>query len=73
MANEKSRKKRGAAAKTERPRRVADAPVGEADALGAGVKSPVTETGQSVERQIRKEWDPKKRGGLPTLLRAGGR
>jgi hypothetical protein len=29
--------------------------------------SPTTETGLSVEEQIRKEWDPSK-GGLPTFL-----
>ena len=29
-------------------------------------KQPTTETGQSVERQVRKKWDPRK-GGLPTF------
>ena len=29
--------------------------------------SPTTDTGLSVEEQIRKEWDPSK-GGLPTFL-----
>ena len=29
--------------------------------------SPTTETGLSVEEQVRKEWDPSK-GGLPTFL-----
>jgi hypothetical protein len=28
----------------------------------------MTETGLPVEEQIRKEWDPKKDGGLPTPL-----
>jgi hypothetical protein len=26
-----------------------------------------TENGDSVEEQVRKEWDPKKNGGLPTF------
>jgi hypothetical protein len=30
------------------------------------VRSPTTETGLPVEEQIRKEWDPKRQGGLPT-------
>ena len=50
---------------------VADEPVGEADSLGATVQSPTTETGLPVEEQIRKEWDPKKKGGLPTSLKTG--
>ena len=29
--------------------------------------SPTTDTGLSVEEQVRKEWDPSK-GGLPTFL-----
>jgi len=29
--------------------------------------SPITDTGLSVEEQVRKEWDPSK-GGLPTFL-----
>jgi hypothetical protein len=48
---------------------VADEPVAEADSLGATVKSPTTETGLPVEEQVRKEWDPKKDGGLPIPLR----
>jgi len=48
------------------PHHVADEPVSEAEAIDAGVKSPVTETRLPVEKQIRKEWDPKKDGGLPT-------
>lgn len=52
------------------PQHVADEPVAEADSLGATVQSPTTETGLPVEQQIRKEWDPKKNGGLPTSLRA---
>ena len=31
-------------------------------------KSPTTESGLPVERQVRKKWDPKKNGGLPTFL-----
>ena len=46
------------------PHHVADEPVADADALGATVQSPMTETGLPVEEQIRKEWDPKKDGGL---------
>ena len=51
------------------PHHVADEPVGEAGSTGATVQSPTTETGLPVEEQIRKEWDPKKQGGLPTSLR----
>lgn len=49
-------------------RHVADEPIIEADSSEAGVRSPKTETGLSVEEQIRKEWDPKRKGGLPTSL-----
>lgn len=52
-----------------RPHHVADEPVAEADSLGATVQSPTTKTGLPVEEQVRKEWDPKKDGGLPTSLR----
>jgi hypothetical protein len=30
-------------------------------------QSPITESGLPVEEQLRKEWDPKKDGGLPTF------
>ena len=50
-------------------RRVADEPVAEAGSLGATVRSPRTETGLTVEEQVRKEWDAKQKGGLPTSLR----
>jgi len=50
------------------PHRIADEPVAEAEPLGATVQSPMTETGLPVEEQIRKEWDPKKNGGLPNSL-----
>ncbi len=30
-------------------------------------QSPTTESGTSVEEQVRKEWDPKKGGGLPVF------
>jgi hypothetical protein len=49
---------------------VADEPIAEADSLGATVQSPVTETGLPIEEQVRKEWDPKKDGGLPTSHRS---
>ena len=71
MPDQQSRKQpapASTAAGKRRPRHVADEPVGEAEALDAGVKSPVTSTGLPVEEQIRKEWDPKKDGGLPTSL-----
>ena len=55
------------------PHYVADEPVGEADSLDATVQSPTTDSGLSVEEQIRKEWDPKKKGGLPTSLKTGSR
>ena len=50
----------------DQPHHIADEPVSGAESIDAGVKSPVTETGLPVEEQIRKEWDPKKDGGLPT-------
>jgi hypothetical protein len=50
------------------PHHIADEPVGDADALGATVQKPTTETGLPVEEQVRKEWDPKKDGGLPVPL-----
>jgi len=50
------------------PHHIADEPVADADALGATVQSPTTKTGLPVEEQIRKEWDPKKNGGLPVPL-----
>jgi hypothetical protein len=50
------------------PHHVADEPVADADPLGATVQKPTTETGLSVEEQVRKEWDPKKDGGLPVPL-----
>ena len=55
------------------PHRVADEPVGDTGSPDAKVHSPVTKTGLSVEEQIRKEWDPKRKGGLPTSLRTGPR
>lgn len=56
-----------------KPHSVVDKPVADADALGATVQSPTTETGLTVEEQVRKEWDPKKDGGLPTPLQKGTR
>jgi len=53
------------------PHHIADEPVTEVDSAEGTVQSPVTETGLSVEEQVRKEWDPNKQGGLPTPL-AGG-
>ena len=77
MADKKPRRNGGSRDKpgTERRarRHVADEPVAEADALGATVQSPTTGTGLSVEEQIHKEWDPKKKGGLPTSLPIAGR
>jgi len=67
---DKNRKRPDRAA---RPHHVADQPVDEAGALEATVKSPTTPTGLPVAEQVRKEWDPKKNGGLPILLRGNGR
>jgi hypothetical protein len=72
MANRKQ--KQGADVKpgfeqTPRPHHVADEPVADADSLGATVQSPTTKTGLPVEEQVRKEWDPKKDGGLSSSLR----
>ena len=53
------------------PHHIADEPLAETDAAEGTVQSPVTETGLSVEEQVRKEWDPKKQGGLPTPLADG--
>jgi hypothetical protein len=53
------------------PHYVADEPT--ADAPDATVHSPTTDTGLSVEEQIRKELDPKRNGGLPTSLKTGSR
>ena len=53
------------------PHYVADEPVGEADSPDATVQSPITDTGLPVEEQVRKEWDPKKKGGLSTSLKTG--
>ena len=55
------------------PHYVADEPVGEVDAPDAKVQSPTTDTGLSVEEQVRKEWDPKREGGLPIPLKTGRR
>lgn len=72
MANRKQKQRTDVTPKPEEtpgPHHVADEPVDEADSLGATVQSPITETGLSVEEQVRKEWDPKKDGGLPIPLR----
>ena len=72
MADEKRRKPAGQPEEKQGQtgqHHVADEPVADADSLGATVQSPTTETGLPVEEQIRKEWDPKKDGGLPIPLR----
>ena len=76
MPERKRPKRRGAAAQSGRtpgPHHVADEPVGEAGALNATVRSPTTQSGLPVEEQIRKEWDPKTKGGLSTSLGTGSR
>jgi hypothetical protein len=76
MADPKPRQQRGATPRpgeTPGPHHVADEPVGEAGALNATVRSPTTQSGLPVEEQIRKEWDPKTKGGLSTSLRTGSR
>jgi hypothetical protein len=55
------------------PHYVADEPVADADSPDAAVRSPTTETGLPVEEQIRKEWDPKRQGGLPTSVKPRSR
>ena len=52
---------------------VADEPVGEVDSPDATVQSPTTDSGEPVEDQVHKEWDPKKQGGLPTFLKTRAR
>jgi hypothetical protein len=72
MAERKQEQRTGVRPKsgnTPNPHHVADEPVAEADSLGATVQSPTTRTGLPVEEQVRKEWDPKKDGGLPTSHR----
>jgi hypothetical protein len=72
MADDKHEDQAGGSTPTSQdepgPHHVADEPVGDADALGATVQQPTTETGLSVEEQVRKEWDPTKDGGLPIPL-----
>ena len=49
---------------------VADKLIEPAETLGQPVMhKPTTRAGKPVEEQVRKEWDPKKKGGLPTFLR----
>jgi hypothetical protein len=33
------------------------------------VHSPTTGDGKSIEKQVQKQWDPKKKGGLPTFFK----
>jgi len=76
MADRKRQKRRGSTPRPEQtsgPHHVADEPVGKAGALNATVRSPTTKSGLPVEDQIRKEWDPKTKGGLSTSLRTGAR
>jgi hypothetical protein len=76
MADRKRQKRRGSAPRPEQtsgPHHVADEPVGKAGALNATIRSPTTKSGLPVEDQIRKEWDPKIKGGLSTSLRTGSR
>jgi hypothetical protein len=72
MADRKQQQTTDAEPKPEQtpgPHYVADEPVAETDSPGATMQSPTTETGLPVEEQVRKEWDPKKDGGLPIPLR----
>jgi len=57
----------------QQPHYVADEPVAEADSPDATVRSPTTKTGLPVEEQVRKEWDPKRQGGLPTSVKPRSR
>ena len=59
--------------KDRRPHHVADDPVGEVEAEDPVVQSPTTDSGEPVEDQVHKEWDPKKQGGLPTFLKTRAR
>ena len=72
MADNKPEERTERAAESPQARRephyVADEPIANADAPEATVQSPTTETGLPVEEQVRKEWDPKKDGGLPVPL-----
>lgn len=33
------------------------------------VHSPTTRDGKPIEEQVQKQWDPKKKGGLPTFFK----
>jgi hypothetical protein len=57
----------------QQPHYVADEPVADPASPDATVRSPTTETGLPVEEQIRKEWDPKRQGGLPTSVKPRSR
>jgi hypothetical protein len=76
MSNKAQQKPPGAAPQPldkPAPRHVADEPAGEVTPEDPIRQNPVTDTGLVVEEQVRKEWDPKKNGGLPTSLRVGRR
>lgn len=73
MPSEKRQKRPRPEPKPDPSHHVADEPVAEPGSQDATVRSPVTETGLSVEEQIRKEWDPKRQGGLPTSAKTGAR
>lgn len=47
---------------------IADQPVREVETEDPAIQNPTTDTGLVVEEQVKKEWDPKKSGGLPTFL-----
>jgi len=42
---------------------------GAGDVEERAVHSPTSPDGQPIERLVRKEWDPKKKGGLPIFFK----
>ena len=73
MPSENRPKRPGSKPQPGTPRHIADEPVDKTDSPDATVRSPTTETGLPVEEQIRKEWDPKRQGGLPTSVKPRSR
>ena len=71
MPEQKGGKKRRAQkpdGQTLPPHTVIDQPVGEVFSGKPAIQSPTTESGLPVEEQVRKEWNPRKKGGLPIFL-----
>lgn len=68
MDNDKRRKGTRAHAEKSVIDHVADKLVAPAPPAKEEMQPPLTADGKPVEEQVRKEWDPKKKGGLPIFL-----